>query len=246
VRVSIARGAPVESRYPTDGSEPTASSAVYRAPFTLRATTTVRARSFVSGRPTAAPEARTEYRKVAGRAPVRLAAGTAARGLNYFFYRDTTPEPAYRMNWPVRWQLERPDVKPEDVAPTRVGSTTNVSLSPSDTNEMFGLRFTGYLQVPRTGVYTFTAVSDDGAGLWFGAENVFWSLGQSPKSTETSGQIALQAGLHPITVTYVQAYGPRALELYVEGPGLRRQRVPPSMFFRDRAVRAAASTESAP
>ena len=104
---------------------------------------------------------------------------------------------------------------------------------------MFGLRFTGYVQVPRTGVYTFTAISDDGAGLWFGDQNVFWSLGQSPKSTETSGQIALQAGLHPITVTYFQAYGPRALELYVEGPGLPRQRVPASMFFRDRAPRAA-------
>jgi hypothetical protein len=66
---------------------------------------------------------------------------------------------------------------------------------------------------------------------------VFWSLGQSPKTTETSGQIALAAGLHPITLTYFQAYGPMALELHVEGPGMPRQRVPASMLFRDRALR---------
>ena len=130
--------------------------------------------------------------------------------------------------------------------PARSGATTNVSLAVADTSEMFGLRFTGYLQVPRTGVYTFTAISDDGAGLWVGKDNVFWSLGQSPKSTETAGQIALQAGLHPITVTYFQAYGPRALELYVEGPGMARQRVPSSMLFRDRAPRAADRDSATP
>src|SRR5207237_1112438 len=57
-RVSITSGAPVEIRYTTDGSEPTASSPLYRAPFTLRSSTTVRARSFANGRPTGAPEGR--------------------------------------------------------------------------------------------------------------------------------------------------------------------------------------------
>ena len=72
--------------------------------------------------------------------------------------------------------------------------------------------------------------------MWFGDRNVFWSLGQSPKTTETWGRIALQAGLHPITVTFFQAYGPRALELYIEGPGVRRQQIPASMLFHDRAA----------
>ena len=183
---------------------------------------------------------------MAGRAPVRLAGGTAARGLNYFYYRDTTPEPAYRMNWPVRWQVERPDVRPDDVAPTKTGVATTVSLAPADTNEMYSLRFTGYVRVPRAGVYTFTALADDGAALWVGDRNVFWSVGQSPKTTETWGQVALAAGYHPITVTFFQAYGPQALELYVEGPGLRRQRVPASMLFRDRAPPRAATTPAAP
>ena len=234
VRVEIVSGAPAEIRYTTDGSEPTASSPAYAGPFTVRASTTVRARSFAAGRPTAAPEARVDYVRGAGRPA--LTGALAARvvpGLAYALYADTTTEPAFRMHWPVRWQLERPDVRADDIAPRRTGTVAAPTLAPSDVMEMFGMRFTGYVRVPRTGVYTFTALSDDGAALWIGDRNVFWSVGQSPKTTETWGRIALQAGLHPITLTYFQAYGPMALELHVEGPGVRRQQVPASMLFRD-------------
>ena len=235
VRAMIHQGTPTEVRYTIDGSEPTASSPVYRAPFTVRRTTTVRARSFVNGRATAAAEARTEFTKGTGRPAVTA---SVVPGLRYEFFRDTTTEPAYRMNWPVRWQLERPEKKAEDITPHKTGTVATVTLAPADTAVMFGMRYTGYIRAPRAGVYTFTALSDDGAGLWFGDRNVFWSLGQSPKTTETSGQIALAAGLHPITVTFFQAYGPRALELYIEGPGVRRQQIPASMLFHDRAAAA--------
>ena len=247
VRVAMSSGVPVEIRFTTDGSEPTGSSPVYRAPFTVRQNTTVRARSFRDGVATAAPEARVEYRKVPGRAPLAAdAARQLARGLSYALYKDTTPEPAYRMNWPVRWQVERPEPRPEDVAPAKTGTVATPTLAVSDTGEMFSIRFTGYVRVPRAGVYTFTARSDDGAALWFGDRNVFWSVGQSPKTTDTWGQVALQAGVHPITLTYFQAYGPMALELWVEGPGLRRQRVPAAWFLRDRAPASTAGASTAP
>jgi DNA-binding LacI/PurR family transcriptional regulator len=231
VRVSISQGTPTEIRYTVDGSEPTITSLRYRAPFTLRSNTTVRARSFVNGVATAAPESRTDYRRVAGRAPDSVA---VLPGIAYEYYADTTREPAFRMNWPVRWQVERPEKKPDDIRARKAGTLPNFSLAPRDTNEMFAFRYTGYIRVPRTGVYTFLARSDDGAAMWIGTNNVFWSVGQSPKTTETWGQVALQAGLHPITVGYFQAYGPMALELFVEGPGMARQRVPDTMLFHDR------------
>jgi len=241
LRVSISTGAPAEIRYTVDGSEPTASSPMYRAPFTLRASTVVRARSFAGGQPTAAPEARSDFRRGAGRAPVSVARASLADGLQYAFYADTTAEPAFRMNWPVRWQVERSETKPEDYPPRTTGTAATVSLAPADTTEMFSLRFTGFVRVPRTGVYTFTALADDGAAMWVGDQNVFWSVGQSPRTTESSGALALQAGLHPVTVTYFQGYGPRTLELFVEGPGMRRQRVPASMLFHDRTSRLSTS-----
>ena len=244
VRVTLHAGAPVEIRYTTDGSEPTATSTRYVRPFTLREDATVRARTFRDGTPTSAPEARSSYRKGSGRAPATVAAGDLLAGLDYAFYRDTTTEPAFRMHWPVRWQLERPEVRPTDIPPAKTGTVRTPTLAVADTTELFGLRFTGYVRVPRTGVYTFTAVSDDGAAMWVGDRNVFWSVGQSPKATETWGSIALGAGLHPLTLTYFQAYGPRTLELWVEGPGLRRQRVPPSMLFRARPGAAGASAST--
>jgi hypothetical protein len=145
------------------------------------------------------------------------------------------------MNWPVRWSVEHPKPLPDDVQPRRTGTLRDISLAPRDTDELFAFRYTGYIRVPRTGVYTFTALSDDGAAMWIADSNVFWSVGQSPKTTETSGQAALQRGLHPVSITYFQAYGPMAMTLYVEGPGMKRQRVPASMFFRRRDAAAATS-----
>lgn len=234
VRVTVSQGSPTELRYTLDGSEPTRASPVYSAPLMLRGSAAVRVRSFRNGQPTAAPESRTEYRRVAGRAPV---VADVAPGLAYAYYADTTHEPAFRMNWPVRWQVERPDVRAGDLPARKTGILPNFSLAPRDTSEMFAFRYTGYVRVSRTGVYTFTARSDDGAALWIGSDNVFWSVGQSPRTTETWGQAALQAGLHPITVGYFQAYGPMALEMFVEGPGMPRQRVPSAMLFHDRAAR---------
>jgi len=233
VRVTISTGSPVEVRYTMDGSEPSLTSARYRGPFTIAASTVVRARSFVNGKATAAPEGRVDYRLGPGRAPVMA---PVTRGLRYEYFADTTREPAFRLNWPVRWRVEHPETRPDDLHPTKTGTIGNFSLAPRDTNEMFSFRYTGYIRVPRTGVYTFLARSDDGVALWIGDQNVFWSLGQSPKTTETWGQAALQAGLHPITVGYFQAYGPMRLEMYIDGPGMPRQRIPDAFLFHDAAT----------
>jgi hypothetical protein len=241
VRVTITQGTPTEVRYTVDGSPPTVQSRRYQAPLTLKASTVVRARSFANGVPTAASEARIDYERVPGRAP---STARVVAGLNYEYFADTTKEPAFRLNWPVRWRVEHPETRADDLQPTKRGIVSNFSLTPRDTNEMFSFRYTGYIRVPRTGVYTFLARSDDGAGLWIGDQNVFWSLGQSPKTTETWGQAALQAGLHPITVGYFQAYGPMQLEMYIEGPGLPRQRISNSMLFRDASSGAGGAARS--
>jgi hypothetical protein len=242
VRVTVHQGAPTELRYTTDGSEPTASSPRWRGALVLRATTTLRVRAFEGGRVSAAPEARTTYTRGAGRAPI--AAATARRlvpGVHYTYFRDTTTEPVFRMNWPVRFQLERPEVRPTDIAPARTGTLAAPSLAPADTTELFGFRYTGYLRVPRTGTYRITARFDDGAAMWIGDREVFWAVGQSPRPVESWGDVALQAGVHPVTLTYFQAYGPRALELFIEGPGMRRRPIDRSMWLRDDAPPAPAT-----
>jgi hypothetical protein len=155
--------------------------------------------------------------------------------LSYAFFRDTTYENPFRMNWPVRDRVDRLDPG-NGPSPAKTGTVATIDLSPRDTSEMFGIMYTGYMSVPRTGVYTFTSISDDGARLWIGDQTVLASLGQSPATTETTGQIALQAGLHPFTLGYFQAYGPMKMELYVEGPGMPRQLVSRRMFYHARST----------
>jgi len=228
VRVTAHQGTPTELRYTTDGSEPTASSPVFQ-PFTVDETTVVRVRGFEHGQPTAAPEARMEFRRVQGRPADDV---DVAPGVGYAYFADTSPEPRYRLSWPVRERLARLEAQPGDPAPTRVGTLPNFSLEPRDRDERFGFRYTGWLRVPATGVYTFGARADDGVALWIGGERVLWSMGQSPATTEDEGMIALQAGLHPFVLGYHQAYGPMAMEIRVQGPGLPRQRIPDTMLFR--------------
>jgi hypothetical protein len=231
--VSVHQGTPTGLRYTLDGSEPTARSPLFR-PFTIRHDTTVRVRAFgEDGQPTAAPEARMEYRRTRGRAP---AEATVVPGIDYAYFPDDSPEPAFRLDWPVRSFLEDLPQNDEPV-PAERGTLADFSLAPRDRDEMFGFRFTGFLRVPATGVYTFSALSDDGIGLWIGEERVMWSMGQSPATQEDEGQIALRAGLHPFTLSYHNAYPPMELELFVAGPGMPRQRVPSSMLFRATGAR---------
>jgi Glycosyl hydrolases family 2, sugar binding domain/Glycosyl hydrolases family 2/PA14 domain/Chitobiase/beta-hexosaminidase C-terminal domain len=227
VQVTVHQGTPTELRCTVDGSEPTVDSPVFQ-PFTLDRDATVRVRGFVDGEPTAAPEARMDYRRVPGRAPEDV---RVEPGVRYEFFPDDSPEPRYRLDWPVRDRLQRRDPRPGDPPPTKTGTLPGFSLEPRDREEMFGFRFTGHLRVPATGVWTFAARSDDGVSLWIGEENVFWSMGQSPAAQEDEGMIALQAGLHPFVLAYHQAYGPMELQLFVEGPGMARQPVPASMLF---------------
>ncbi|HET7230888.1 MAG TPA: PA14 domain-containing protein [Longimicrobium sp.] len=234
VHVTVHQGTQTELRYTVDGTEPTTDSPLF-CPFTLRETTVVRARGFQDGRPTAAPEARMEFRRVAGRAPVDGI--DVVPGVDFEFYPDDSPEPRFRLNWPVRWRLERLKEEPGDPQPTKAGALPNFSLEPRDRDTLFGFRFTGYLRVPADGVYTFAARSNDGVALWIGGEPVFWSMGQSPAATEDLGMIALRAGLHPFALSHHQSYGPMAMEIRVEGPGVPRQPVPDSMLFRPAGAR---------
>jgi hypothetical protein len=228
VQVTVHQGTPTELRCTTDGTEPTVESPLFQ-PFTLSETATVRVRGFEGGRPTAAPEARMEFRRVEGRPAEDV---RVVPGVSYAYFAETTPEPRFRLHWPVRDRLARLNAEPGDPAPAEIGTLPNVSLDPRDRDELFGFRYTGYLRVPRDGVYTFTARCDDGAALWIGERNVFWSMGQSPATTEDEGMMALRAGLHPFVLSYHQAYGAMALEIRVEGPGVTRQRLPDTMLFR--------------
>jgi len=97
----------------------------------------------------------------------------------------------------------------------------------------YGLLLSGYLEVPKDGVYTFSLVSNDGARLRIGNTEVV-DNDHLKMVIEARGEIPLKAGKHAIRVEYFQNSGFQVLEAYWEAPGLARERIPASALWRNR------------
>jgi hypothetical protein len=127
-----------------------------------------------------------------------------------------------------QWQT-LPDF--DKVAPASSDVVENVGLhvtgGPMDN---FGLRFSGYIKVPVSGLYHFYTMSDDGSRLWVGDRLIVDNDGVHA-SIEKSGYIRLGAGVHPLAVTFFEATGEEALKVCYEGPGLPKQEVPFAALF---------------
>ncbi|MCA9230891.1 MAG: DUF4838 domain-containing protein [Planctomycetales bacterium] len=111
------------------------------------------------------------------------------------------------------------------LAPAKTEIVDSVDLKPSERESNFALEFTGYVKVPRDGLYTFCTNSNDGSQLFIGDELVADNGGLHAAETR-GGFIALKAGLHPIRVSYFQEGGTATLSVLYEGPGIDRQVIP--------------------
>ncbi len=108
----------------------------------------------------------------------------------------------------------------------------NFSLAPRNRNDYFAFQFTGYVQIPTTGQYTFYTASDDGSQLSIGSTLVVNNNGLHAEE-ERSGTINLAAGKHAITVTFFEKAGGEVLACRWSGPGIGKQAIPNSVLSRD-------------
>ena len=88
----------------------------------------------------------------------------------------------------------------------------------------FALRFTGMVQVPKTGKYTFSIASDDGSRLYLD-ETLLIDNDGLHGMVEKSGAVDLAAGSHPIVVTYFDNGGGDGLQVAWSGPDLPKQKI---------------------
>ncbi|MBN9381150.1 MAG: family 78 glycoside hydrolase catalytic domain [Chitinophagaceae bacterium] len=96
----------------------------------------------------------------------------------------------------------------------------------------WGLKFTGYIEVPETGIYSFYLNSDDGSMLHIAGRLVVDNDGMhSPR--ERVGQVALQKGLHVFALDYIDGGGGGALELRYSKDGGNAQVVPAEWLKHD-------------
>lgn len=116
-----------------------------------------------------------------------------------------------------------------DLTPTATGTTgvPNVSVRPAE--DHFGLLFTGFIQIPTAGNYTFYLNSDTGADFFL--HDGHWIDDDVDHTgSATSAAVNLSTGLHPFRLYYRHATGERTLALEWSGPGISRQPVPASAF----------------
>jgi hypothetical protein len=202
----------VEIRYTTDGAAPTPSSPRVSGPVILRSSATITAACFRRG-VAVSEAARATVTRVSPLAAVTLR--NAAPGVRYDYYEGTWDSlPAF------------PSLKP-----VRTGAAEEIGLVVPREPDNFGLRFTGFIRVPVTGVYTFSLASDDGSRLEIGGRSLVINDYLHGRK-EVDGPMALAAGDHPFVVEYFERSGGEMLSLSVEGPGLVKQPVGRSMLFR--------------
>ena len=98
------------------------------------------------------------------------------------------------------------------LTPVKAGVSNNFDISTlAQSPQVFAFQFTGFINVPSDGQYTFYTNSDDGSLLYIikivvrddGLHNL----------TEKSGTIGLKVGLHAITVGYLEMGGGATLNV---------------------------------
>ncbi len=191
-------------RYTLDGTVPTVESALYTKPLVLRVDTVgtvITGAVFLPGGLSSPPrQARVR------RTTLRPASRMPSEGL----------KPGLRVAYHER---EFPGARAvATAAPTRVATADAIALPGFQRQETYGLLFTGYLRVERSGLYTIALSSDDGSVLEIGDRVVVDNDGWHSEA-ERAGMIALEAGIHPLTVRFVQGSGGSALSATIAFEG---------------------------
>jgi hypothetical protein len=96
--------------------------------------------------------------------------------------------------------------------------------------EKHAVEFSGFIDIPREGAWTFVLNSDDGSRLWLGDDLLVDNDGDYNPQDHT-GSTRLAKGLHPIRIGYRQGDGGAKLEVRWIGPEVTDSPIPASALF---------------
>ena len=212
-RLEVALDCPLEEgeiRYTLDGSVPGPGSPVYVKPLQLDATTLVRTCTLTHD-------------------------GRVGEDTTFRFTRQQPLEPVIpeKILPGLKYLTFKTEIESLDDLEISTlsggGKAGRPTLDVRHPDKHYAIVFTGFLEVPEDGVYTFFLISDDGSRLFIGEREVVDNDGRHG-TWEIRGQVTLEAGRHPIRVEYFQGYGFQDLQLDYEGPGIDRRPVPAAAF----------------
>lgn len=173
-------------RYTLDGSEPTEESPVYVRPIELDKTTQIKAKGFKEGfrpsRTLSIQATKAELKPALNVRPVQ-------HGTAYQYYEGLYQCVADIVKTPLVEQ----------------GILPEPSIKGAKQSDHFAYIFTGLINVPEDGVYTFQTRSDDGSVLYIDNELVVNNDG-SHAAIPATGMIALKKGFHAYKLMYIEDY----------------------------------------
>jgi hypothetical protein len=94
----------------------------------------------------------------------------------------------------------------------------------------YSIRWTGAIQIPEAGDYTFITASDDGSFLYLD-ERLIIDNGGTHGLQERFGTVSLTKGVHALTIEYIQEIGSAGLKVYWKRPGSQSREELPAKFL---------------
>lgn len=110
------------------------------------------------------------------------------------------------------------------LTPIHSGVTPEINVTPSSSEDNFGLVFDAYTYISMDGDYTFYTTSDDGSRLLIDGIEVVDNDG-SHGVKEESGSLCLATGYHQIKVEYFDKSGDHTLSTEYEGPNFSKKTI---------------------
>jgi hypothetical protein len=92
-------------------------------------------------------------------------------------------------------------------------------------------QYTGNIELPTTGSYVFSLLSDDGSLLYIDGQLVVDNNGLHAAAEVNSAALSLAAGTHTIEIGFLQSGGLYQMTLSWTGPGIAKVQVPAAAFW---------------
>ncbi|MGL4491905.1 MAG: family 20 glycosylhydrolase, partial [Tannerellaceae bacterium] len=179
---------PIKIVYTLDGTEATANSTEYTAPFSIKETTTVKTRTVLpSGKMSRVRTIKVEKQPYAPATEV----ANAKKGLAI---KSTTGQ----------FQGVEELTKATDWKEGRIDSLYQVRVDKNfgkiDNKPAYAVIAEGFVNIPEDGVYTFSSDNDQ---VWIDGKLLINNNGETKRFSRHDASVALAKGLHPIKVIFI-------------------------------------------
>ena len=107
----------------------------------------------------------------------------------------------------------------DDLEPLETGIISRITVDERKREDYFGYAFSGYLEIPKDGIYTISIKTNDGSTLFLDGK-IF-----------RGGSIAIRKGKYKISQKYFQLGNKKFDIVSWEGPRINTQEIPASAYF---------------